>query len=284
MTRLQDTFTQLSAKGEQALVAYVTGGDPDLETSYQVLEALVRGGADVIELGVPFSDPTADGPTIQRASVRALAAGATVAGVLSLVTRLRAAGHQQPVILFGYYNPFLQYGLDRLAADAAAAGADGFLVVDLPPEEAGPFQAAVAGRELSLIQLLTPTSTDRRIAAVAKAASGFVYYVSRTGVTGAQEADLSTVGAQVARIKSAIPSGAAGIPSGASGIAMPVCVGFGIARPDQVAALRGQADGVVVGSALVNMVEQLGQGTSTLQEIENAVRGLKAPLTATTAR
>jgi tryptophan synthase alpha chain len=224
--------------------------------------------------------------------VRALAAGATVSGVLSLVTRLRAAGHQQPVILFGYYNPFLQYGLDRLAADAAASGADGFLVVDLPPEEAGPFQAAIrfavpagiAGRALSLIQLLTPTSTDRRIAAVAKAASGFVYYVSRTGVTGAQEADLSTVGAQVARIKAAIPSGASGIPSGASGNALPVCVGFGIARPDQVAALRGQADGVVVGSALVNMVEQLGQGTSTLQDIENAVRGLKAPLTVTPAR
>lgn len=270
MTRLQNTFTQLAARGEQALVTYVTGGDPDLETSYQVLEALCRGGADVIELGVPFSDPTADGPTIQRASVRALAAGATVSGVLSLVTRLRAAGHQQPVILFGYYNPFLQYGLDRLAADAAAAGADGFLVVDLPPEEAGPFQAAIAGRDLSLIQLLTPTSTDRRIAAVAKAASGFVYYVSRTGVTGAQEADLTTVGAQVARIQAAI--------------ALPVCVGFGIARPDQVAALRGQADGVVVGSALVNMVEQLGQGTTSLGEIEAAVRGLKAPLTVTPAR
>jgi tryptophan synthase alpha chain len=278
MTRLQDTFTQLGARGEQALVAYVTGGDPDLETSYQVLEALARGGADIIELGVPFSDPTADGPTIQRASVRALAAGATVSGVLSLVSRLRAAGHQQPVILFGYYNPFLQYGLDRLAADAASAGADGFLVVDLPPEEAGPFQAAIrsavpvgsAGGGLDLIQLLTPTSTERRIAAVAKAASGFVYYVSRTGVTGAQEADLTTVGAQVARIRSAID--------------LPVCVGFGIARPDQVAALRGTADGVVVGSALVNLVEQLGQGTSTVAAIEAAVRGLKAPLTATAAR
>jgi tryptophan synthase alpha chain len=278
MTRLQDTFTQLGARGEQALVAYVTGGDPDLETSYQVLEALARGGADIIELGVPFSDPTADGPTIQRASVRALAAGATVSGVLSLVSRLRAAGHQQPVILFGYYNPFLQYGLDRLAADAASAGADGFLVVDLPPEEAGPFQAAIrsavpigsAGGGLDLIQLLTPTSTERRIAAVAKAASGFVYYVSRTGVTGAQEADLTTVGAQVARIRSAID--------------LPVCVGFGIARPDQVAALRGTADGVVVGSALVNLVEQLGQGTSTVADIEAAVRGLKAPLTATAAR
>ena len=269
MTRLTDTFSRLAAKGEQALVTYVTGGDPDLETSFQVLEALAKGGADVIELGVPFSDPTADGPTIQRAAMRALAAGTKVAGVLELVRRFRAAGHQQPVILFGYYNPFLQYGLDRLAADALEAGSDGFLVVDLPPEEAGAFRAAISDRPLSVIHLLTPTSTDRRIEAVARAASGFVYYVSRTGVTGAQEADLDAVGAQVARIKAAIP--------------LPVCVGFGISRPEQVAALRAHSDGVVVGSALVNLVEQLGRGEATLADLEAATRRLTAPLTTAAA-
>jgi tryptophan synthase alpha chain len=267
MSRLTDTFTRLAARGEQALVAYVTAGDPDLETAFHVLVALAEGGADIIELGVPFSDPTADGPTIQRAAARALASGTTVSGVLALVRRFREAGHRQPIILFGYYNPFLQYGLDRLAADAADACADGFLIVDLPPEEAAPFQAATKGRDLPLIHLLTPTSTESRIEAVKRAAGGFVYYVSRTGVTGAQEADLGAVAAQVARIQAAIP--------------LPVCVGFGIARPDQVATLRDAADGVVVGSALVAMVEAIGRGEATLADLEAAVRGLKAPLTAT---
>lgn len=263
MTRLNDTFTQLAARGEKALVAYVTGGDPDLATSAQVLDTVCRAGADILELGVPFSDPTADGPTIQRASTRALAAGTTVAGVLALVRGVRDT-HHQPIILFGYFNPFLQYGLDRLAADAAAAGADGFLVVDLPPEEAGPFRAELDRHGLALISLLTPTSTDARIEAMRRAASGFVYYVSRTGVTGQQEADLGAVGAQVARIKAAID--------------LPVCVGFGISRPEQAAALATSADGVVVGSAFVSLVERLGRGEASLADLEAAVRRLKAPL------
>ncbi|MFP5501093.1 MAG: tryptophan synthase subunit alpha [Candidatus Sericytochromatia bacterium] len=264
MARLEMTFSGLAARGEKALVAYVTVGDPDLETSYEVVSALCEGGADVLELGVPFSDPTADGPTIQRSSQRALAAGTTVAGILEVVKRLRAAGREQAVILFGYFNPFLQYGLERLARDARAAGVDGFLVVDLPPEEAGPFQRALAAEGLSMISLLTPTSDAGRVEAVKRIAGGFVYYVSRTGVTGAKVEGLGGVNAHVAALQAAIP--------------LPVCVGFGISEPAQVAELGGQADGVVVGSAIVSMVERLGRGEATLSEIEAFTRSLKAPL------
>lgn len=265
-TRLAGRLAELSARGEKALVTYVTAGDPDADTSFAVLEALARGGADVIELGVPFSDPTADGPAIQRASVRALAAGMSVKGALALVKRFRAAGHQQPVVLFGYYNPFLQHGLSAIARDARAAGADGFLVVDLPPEEAAPFHAAVQAEGLALIYLLTPTSGVDRVAAVKAVASGFVYYVSRVGVTGQATEGLGDVGAQAARIRAAVD--------------LPVCVGFGIARPDQVAELREAADGVVVGSALVELVERIGQGKATPADLEAMVAGLKAPLKA----
>jgi tryptophan synthase alpha chain len=206
---------------------------------------------------------------IERASVRALRAGTTVAGVLELVRKLRAAGHTQPVVLFGYYNPFLQYGLDQLAADAAAAGSDGFLVVDLPPEHAQTMHAAVKAQGLDLIYLLTPTSDDERIAAVKAVAGGFVYYVSRTGVTGSAAPEVAQVGTQVGRIKAAID--------------LPVCVGFGISQPDQVAAIGAQADGVVVGSALVAMAEGLPSGETTVAAIRERVAGLKAPLKGTPA-
>ncbi len=263
-SRLETRFAELASRGEKALVTFVTAGDPDLERSYAVLEALARGGADIIELGVPFSDPTADGPAIQRAATRALAAGTTVPKVLELVKRLRTAGHDQPVILFGYYNPFLQYGLAAIARDAKAAGADGFLVVDLPPEEADEFHTACRAAGMALIYLLTPTSGEDRLAAVKAVAGGFVYYVSRTGVTGAATTDLGEVAMQATRVRAAM--------------GLPVCVGFGIARPDQVAELRDAADGVVVGSALVERVERLGRGEATLDEVEGMVRELKAPL------
>jgi tryptophan synthase alpha chain len=266
MSRISSTFERLAREGEKALVTYITAGDPDLERSYAVAEAVLTGGADILELGVPFSDPTADGPVIQRAAVRALAAGTTVAGVLDLVKRLRAAGHTQSIVLFGYYNPFLQYGLARLALDAAAAGADGFLVVDLPPEHAGAFAAACKPNGLDLIYLLTPTSDPERIAAVSSLASGFIYYVSRTGVTGSAAPEKQEVDAQVGRIKQAV--------------ALPVCVGFGISTPDQVAAMGEQANGVVVGSALVQMVEDLGQGNMTMDVIKARVAELKRPLSA----
>jgi tryptophan synthase alpha chain len=269
VSRIATCFQQLNARGEKALVAYVTAGDPSLERSYEVVQAVLAGGADVLELGVPFSDPTADGPVIERAAVRALKAGTTVAGVLGLVRQLRAAGHQQPVVLFGYYNPFVQYGLDKLAAAAAEAGADGFLVVDLPPEHAAAMHAAVRAKGLDLIYLLTPTSDQARIDAVKAVAGGFVYYVSRTGVTGSAAPEVTSVAAQVERIKAAIP--------------LPVCVGFGISTPEQVAAIGAEADGVVVGSALVAMAEGLPEGKTTLDAIRERVAGLKAPLTGATA-
>lgn len=258
MTRFDRTF----ARGK-ALVAYVTMGDPDLKTSFEVAAALCRGGADVLELGVPFSDPTADGPVIQASSARALAAGTTLSGILEGVRSLRDAGHDQPVVLFGYYNPFLQYGLEKLARDAREAGVDGFLVVDLPPESAGPLHAALTAEGLALITLLTPTSTPDRVEAVKRLAGGFVYYVSRTGVTGARLDGHEGVNAQVAALQAALP--------------LPVCVGFGVADPGQVAALGAQADGVVVGSAIVRLVERLGRGEATIADVEAFVRSLKAP-------
>lgn len=261
MTRLESTFTALSARGEQALVAYLTVGDPDLETSYQAIATLCRAGVDVLELGVPFSDPSADGPVIQRAATRSLAAGTTLLGVLEVVRRVRAE-FETPIVLFGYYNPFLQYGMERLATEAAAAGVDGFLTVDLPPEEAGEFHAACAAESLDMIYLLTPTSTASRIEAVKRVAGGFVYYVSRTGVTGAGALDAASVNAQVARIKSQIP--------------LPVCVGFGVSTAQHVASLRSEADGVVVGSAIVALIEKLGRGEAAMPEIESLVRELKA--------
>jgi tryptophan synthase alpha chain len=266
VSRINTCFQRLADAQEKALVAYVTAGDPDLDTSYAVVEAVLAGGADVLELGVPFSDPTADGPVIQRAATRALAAGTTVEQVLGLVKRLRAAGREQPVVLFGYYNPFLQYGLEKLATDAAEAGADGFLVVDLPPEHAGPMHAALQARGLDLIYLLTPTSDDERIKAVGDRASGFVYYVSRTGVTGSAAPEARDVAAQVARIKAAIP--------------LPVCVGFGISTPEQVAAMATQAEGVVVGSALVQLAEGLPAGTTQVADLQRRAAELKAPLKA----
>ncbi|MDB5101521.1 MAG: tryptophan synthase alpha chain [Cyanobacteria bacterium RYN_339] len=264
MSRITACFQRLASQGEKALVAYVTAGDPTLDQSYGVVEAVLAGGADVLELGVPFSDPTADGPVIERAAVRSLKGGTTVEGVLGLVRRLRAAGHGQPVVLFGYYNPFLQYGLEKLAADAADAGADGFLVVDLPPEHSAAMHDAVKGQGLDLIYLLTPTSDQERIDAVKAVAGGFVYYVSRTGVTGSAAPEVAAVGAQVARIKAAIP--------------LPVCVGFGISTPEQVAAIGADADGVVVGSALVAMAEGLPSGETNLAGIRARVDALKQPL------
>lgn len=270
MSRLAPTFDQLAKAGEKALVAYVTAGDPTLDASFGVADAVLRGGADVLELGVPFSDPTADGPVIQRAATRALAAGTTLPGVLDLVKRLRATGHGQPIVLFGYYNPFLQYGLERVARDAALAGADAFLVVDLPPEHATELASACRPHGLDLIYLLTPTSDAERIEAVRARATGFVYYVSRTGVTGAAAPEPRDVAAQVARIRAAIP--------------LPVCVGFGISTPAQAQAMADVADGVVVGSALVQLVESLGDGAADAAPVERAVRELKAGLRARSVR
>lgn len=260
--RLRSTFDSLRARGEKALVAYLTAGDPSFDTSLAACRAALRGGADVLELGVPFSDPMADGPAIQKASERALKAGMSVQRTLDLARALRSE-FAQPIVLFGYYNPLLAYGLERVCAAAAEAGADGFLVVDLPPEEAGELRLAARAQGLDLIHLLAPTSTAERIELVRAHASGFVYYVSMTGVTGTRVADFSEIRRGIERVRGAVSA--------------PVCVGFGITTPDDAAALAPHADGVVVGSALVRLCEEhAAQPEKLAAEIEGAVRALKA--------
>ncbi|GIW73298.1 MAG: tryptophan synthase alpha chain [Planctomycetota bacterium] len=235
-------IAQAFARGRPAFIPFVMAGDPSLEASAAFVRALAAAGADVIELGVPFSDPIADGPTNQRAAERALAAGTTPAAVLELVAGLRAGGLETPLVLFSYLNPLLALG--DYAPRAAAAGADGLLVVDLPPEEALEHEAACAEAGLDRIYLAAPSSGPERLARLAAVGSGFVYYVSRYGVTGARKVLPSGLGEQVRRVRVAA--------------GRPVAVGFGIATPEQAAAVAAVADGVVVGSALVEVIAAHG--------------------------
>jgi len=259
MGRIADRFTKLRERGETALVTFVTAGDPDLATTEEVVLELERAGADLIELGVPFSDPMADGPTIQLSSERALASGTTLPGILELVRRLRLRS-QVPIVLMGYFNPIFAYGAERFAADAAAAGVDGLLVVDLPPEEAAELKGASDARGLDLIFLLTPTSDRSRIEAVSGLGSGFIYYVSVTGVTGARSAVADTLAARVSEVRGAL--------------SLPLVVGFGISDPAQAGQVARMADGVVVGSALVKYFEKY-QGAELLKELGGFVGALK---------
>ncbi|MGH6956976.1 MAG: tryptophan synthase subunit alpha [Caulobacteraceae bacterium] len=239
--RLDARFAALKREGRAGFVAYVMAGDPDAETSLRTLNGLPEAGADIIELGFPFSDPMADGPSIQRGAIRALQSGMTLAGTLGLVRRFREADAETPLVLMGYMNPLLAYGLERFAADAAKAGVDGAILVDCPPEEAGPVLEAFGPAGLALIRLATPTTDDARLPTVVERTSGFVYYVSVAGVTGVKAADAGTVAPAVARVRAA------------SGL--PVAVGFGIRTPDQAAAVARVADAAVVGTALVEAVE-----------------------------
>jgi len=240
MGRISQKFAELARKRRKALVTFITAGDPDLAVTEELIPLLEKAGADILELGVPFSDPMADGPTIQKASERALAGGTTLPKILSMVKSVRSVS-QIPIILMGYFNPVLQYGPERFAADAAAAGVDGVLLVDLPPEEATAFKNAAARQGVDVIFLLAPTSDTERVAKVAELGSGFVYYVSVTGVTGARESVASSVFSQVQAIKKRVN--------------LPVAVGFGISDPLQAAQVATAADGVVVGSALVRLFE-----------------------------
>ncbi|HEY5107171.1 MAG TPA: tryptophan synthase subunit alpha [Caulobacteraceae bacterium] len=239
--RLDACFAALAGENRAAFVAYLVAGDPDAKTSLAMVKSLPGAGVDIVELGFAFSDPIAEGPTIQRASQRALAAGMTLAGVLELARRFRQSDQTTPVVLMGYLNPLLTHGLEAFAADAAAAGVDGLIVVDCPPEEAGPLADALQSRDLALICLATPTTDDPRLALVTRRASGFVYYVSVAGTTGAKEADAAMVRPAVARVRAASR--------------LPVCVGFGIRTPERAAQIAAIADGVVVGSALVEAIE-----------------------------
>jgi tryptophan synthase alpha chain len=238
--RIGRRFRALAEAGELGLVAYITAGDPSLAATEKIVLAAAEAGADIIELGVPFSDPVADGPTIQRASDRALRSGTTLAGVLELVQRIRTHS-EVPLVLFTYFNPVLQMGFEKFAAAAASAGADGVLVTDLTPEEAEEYRAIMQAHGLDTIFLVAPTSTDARIAKISAASTGFVYLISRTGVTGAREALPAELPALVRRTRKFTQ--------------LPIAVGFGISLPTHVTVLGGIADAAVVGSALMSEIE-----------------------------
>ena len=243
MGRIDDTFARLAAEGGKAFVAYIMAGDPDLETSLAVMRGLPGAGVDVIELGLPFTDPMADGPTIQRAGQRALEAGQTLPGTLEMVRAFREADRTTPIVLMGYYNPIFSRGVARFLGEAVEAGIDGLIVVDLPPEEDDELCIPAQAVGLNFIRLATPTTDDRRLPRVLQNTSGFVYYVSITGITGAAEAQAGDVSPDVARIKRKAD--------------LPVVVGFGVRTPEAARAIAGVADGVVVGSAIV---ERIGRG------------------------
>ncbi len=259
-TRIARRFDELRRAGELGLIAYVTAGDPTLEATVQIAVSLAEAGADVIELGVPFSDPLADGPTIQRASERALRGGTTLTGVLELVKKLRQKT-DVPLVLFTYFNPVLQMGLGKFADAAAAAGADGTLITDLTPEEAGEYRQAVRQRGLDTIFLGAPTSTDARLRKIAESSSGFVYLISRTGVTGAKDTLPEDLPQLVRRARAAT--------------SLPIAVGFGISLPGQVSILGGLADAAVVGSALVGEIERVASVDAACSAVAEKMRSLK---------
>lgn len=263
--RIAQRFEALAAAQRSGLITFVTAGDPGPAVTVQALHALVAGGADLIELGVPFSDPMADGPTIQRASERALAAGMTLAGVLEIVAEFRREDADTPVVLMGYLNPIERMGYETFAARAAVAGVDGVLTVDLPPEEAEDCHAVFTRHGLDRICLLSPTSSQTRIRAICAQASGFVYYVSVKGVTGDKALDLDEVRTRVTAVRAET--------------ALPVGVGFGVRSPDAAAQLAPVADAVIVGSALVDIVEQHASAPAQMTaELTRFVAALRAAM------
>jgi len=261
-TRIERRFAALAHERRAALVTFVTAGDPDPATSLDILRALPGAGADLIELGMPFTDPMADGPAVQASSLRALEAGQDMHKTLRLVTDFRKADDATPIVLMGYYNPIYVYGVPRFLADAKAAGVDGLIVVDLPPEEDDELCLPTLAAGLNFIRLATPTTDDKRLPAVLHNTSGFVYYVSITGITGMAAPDTGKVAAAVARIKRHTP--------------LPVAVGFGVRTAAQARAIAAAADGVVVGSALVDAIKQSLGGDKA--ETVDAVTGLVAEL------
>lgn len=261
-SRLDARFASLKAEGKAAFVAYIAAGDPSLDATVRIVQALERAGVDVVELGVPFSDPLADGIVNQMAAERALRAGATTAGVLEAIRKIRAVS-QIPIVLFTYLNPVYTYGYERFHHDAAAAGADGILVLDLPPDETAENAELKPCPDLRHIQLIAPTSPPERIARIAALAEGFVYYVSREGVTGAQSSVAGGIAEQVALIKASTR--------------VPVCVGFGISTPEQAAEVASKGgDGVIVGSAIVRLIEQHGAADDLPERVAAFVKPLVA--------
>jgi len=243
--RLSARFATCRADGRAALVTFVTGGDPSPAAAPAILDALVEGGADIIELGMPFTDPMADGPAIQRANLRSLGAGTTTRDLLDIARSFRERHPDVPLILMGYANPMLARGAERFAADAAAAGVDGVICVDVPPEEDDALGPALRDKGLHLIRLATPTTDPARLPAVVEGASGFLYYVSVAGITGLQQADQASIETAVARLR--------------AGTDLPIVVGFGVRSPEQAAAIARVADGVVIGSAIVDLIGEAGE-------------------------
>lgn len=263
-TRITKKFAECAAAGRPALVAYVMGGDPDLATGQAILEAMPQAGADIIELGMPFSDPMADGVTIQLGGQRALAAGQTLRGVLGMVEDFRRKDETTPIVLMGYFNPIYHMGVERFLDSAKAAGVDGLIIVDMPPEEDDELCLKALAMDISFIRLATPTTDDRRLPTVLRNTSGFVYYVSMTGVTGAVIKSRGAVGEAVARIKAHTD--------------LPVIVGFGIKTADDAAEIGRHADGIAVGTVLVDAVaKSLDDGKPTNRTV-GAVRELIASL------
>ncbi|MBR0744380.1 tryptophan synthase subunit alpha [Bradyrhizobium japonicum] len=264
-TRIDTRFAELKKAGRSTFVTYVMAGDPDLATSLDIVKALPKAGADVIELGIPFTDPMADGPSIQAAGLRALKNGMTLKKTLELVRDFRKDDNVTPLVLMGYYNPIYIYGVDKFLADAKTAGVDGLIIVDLPPEEDDELCIPALKAGLNFIRLATPTTDDKRLPAVLANTSGFVYYVSIAGITGAAAADANAVGAAVARIK--------------RHTRLPICVGFGIRTPESARAIAEKADGSVVGTALVDALKNSldAEGRATAKTV-NAVAELTAAL------
>ena len=264
-TRIDARFADLKREGRSAFVTFLMAGDPDPDTSLAIIKALPTAGADIIEIGMPFTDPMADGPSIQAAGLRALKAGMTLKKTLAMVRTFREGDNATPLVLMGYYNPIYIYGVDRFLSDAKSAGVDGLIIVDLPPEEDAELCEPALRAGLNFIRLATPTTDDKRLPAVLANTSGFVYYVSITGITGAAAVNSSTVGEAVARIK--------------RHTTLPVCVGFGIKTPEAAQAIAGRADGAVVGTALVDALRGSldGQGRATGKTV-SAVADLAASL------
>ena len=264
-TRIDARFAELKKQGRSAFITFLMAGDPDVETSLAIIRALPKAGADVIEIGMPFTDPMADGPAIQASGLRALKAGMTLKKTLALVRDFRAGDDATPIVLMGYYNPIYIYGVDRFLADAKSAGVDGLIIVDLPPEEDHELCLPAMKAGLNFIRLATPTTDDKRLPAVLANTSGFVYYVSITGITGSASANTTAVGDAVARIKRHTK--------------LPVCVGFGIRTSEAARAIALNADGVVVGTALVDAMRGSldAQGRATAKTV-GAVADLVAAL------
>ncbi len=263
MNRIDTTFQKLAAQNKKALVGFISAGDPDYATSLEIIKSACSAGLDIIELGVPFSDPTCDGPVIQRASQRALKTGASLTSTLRLASDLRKVT-DTPIVMFSYYNPVFKYGLERLAHDAKAAGVDGMLVVDLPPEEAGPLSKALEGTDIHIIRLAAPTTTPERLKKLVNGAGGFLYLISRLGVTGTGGLDFDEIRKHAAQVKAVSP--------------LPVCLGFGISTGEDARALAPSADGLIVGSAFEKIIEANLRSPDLPIRVAALVRELRAAM------